>query len=137
MKKIFIILTFLMGFLLGEEKIKLEKGEYTISFYSVVYKIEGNKIDLGENGELILEKNINEMISLNKEFLKDTLSNPILIDKIEYPALFVIHVITKGIHETIPEIVGNTKKVIGLEYIGGKEKAEEYIRYWKEIYRER
>lgn len=56
MKKIFIILTFLMGFLLGEEKIKLEKGEYTISFYSVVYKIEGNKIDLGENGELILEK---------------------------------------------------------------------------------
>jgi len=137
MKKIFIILTFLMGFLLGEEKIKLEKGEYTISFYSVVYKIEGNKIDLGENGELILEKNINEMISLNKEFLKDTLSNPISIDKIEYPALFVIHVITKGIHETIPEIVGNTKKVIGLEYIGEKEKTEEYIRYWKEIYRER
>ena len=137
MKKIFIILIFLIGFLLGKDEIKLEKGEYTISFYSVVYKIEGNKIDLGENGELILEKSINEMISLNREFLKDTLSNPISLDKIEYPSLFVIHVIVEGIHEIIPEIVKNTKKVIGLEYIGGKQKAEEYKRYWEEIYKER
>jgi len=136
MKKIFIILI-LMGFLLGKEKIKLEKSEYVISFYAVVYKIEGNKIDLGENGELILEKSINEMISLNREFLKDTLSNPISLDKVEYPALFVIHVIVEGIHEIIPEIVKNTKKVIGLEYIGGKQKAEEYIRYWEEIHKER
>jgi hypothetical protein len=137
MKKAIIILISLMGLLLGKEKIKLEKGEYEISFYSVVYKIEGNKIDLGENGELILEKPINEIVSLNKEFLKDTLSNPISIDKIEYPALFAIHVIVKGIHEIIPGIVKNTKKVIGLEYIGGKQKAEEYIRYWEEIYKQR
>jgi len=137
MKKTIMILIFLIGFLLGKDEIKLEKGEYTISFYSVVYKIEGNKIDLGENGELILEKSINEMISLNREFLKDTLSNPISLDKIEYPSLFVIHVIVEGIHEIIPEIVKNTKKVIGLEYIGGKQKAEEYKRYWEEIYKER
>jgi len=138
MKKIFIILI-LMGFLLGKEGIKLEKGEYVISFYSVVYKIEGNKIDLGENGELILEKSINEMISLNKEFLKDTNSNPIPLNKVEYPALFVIHAVVKdkGIPEEISEIAKYVKKVVGLEYIGGKEKAEEYIRYWEEIHKER
>ncbi len=125
MKKIFLILLILMGAIFSKE-IKLEKGEEITGFYAVVYKIEGNKIDLGENGEINLTLSINEI-------LKDTLENKITLDKIEFPALFEIEAITNGIHETIPAIVQNIKRILSLKYIGGKEKAEEYIKYLKEL----
>ncbi|MEO0231532.1 MAG: hypothetical protein ABIM29_03210 [candidate division WOR-3 bacterium] len=126
MKKILGIILILSGVIFSKEKIKLEKGEHISRFYAVVYKIEGNKLYLGENGEINLTKSINDI-------LIDTLENKITLNKIEYPALFEIEAITSGIHETIEEIIKNIKEVLSLKYVGGKEKAEEYIKYLKEL----
>lgn len=135
MKRIITIILILTGVLFSQKSsdIKLEKDEHIIRFYSVVYKIEGNKIDLGENGTIELEKGINAIISINQEFLKDTTGNKISLEKIEYPALFEIEAIVKGQYEIVSHIVKNVKKVLSMKYIGGKEKAEEYVEYLKEI----
>ena len=127
MKRIFgIILILIIMLFAKEEKIKLEKDEYIGGFYAVVYKIKGDTIDLGENGTIIAQKGIEGL-------LEDTLGNKISLSNIEFPALFEIKAITKGISEIIPEIVKSIKRVLSLKYIGGKEKAEEYLKYLKEI----
>lgn len=127
MKRMILIILIISGVISSKEKaIKPEEKEHIARFYAIVYKIEGNKIDLGENGEITLNQRATDI-------LKDTLENKITLDKIEYPALFEIEAITKGIYETIPEIVRNIKRVLTLKYIGGKEKTEEYLNYLKEL----